>query len=123
MFCSKCGMEIRENENFCFNCGQDLSGYQQELLSNDVLENEIKTVEYKEINQDPEIDEIEDSDAKIQTLINVIGELQDENSKLKKELERYTSEKPTYRRSKFGKKMPKPEKNDIFTKFKKWYNE
>lgn len=123
MFCNNCGSELSEDENFCFNCGQDLSIIKQKLSSEQVVKNEINPVEYEEIHSDMMIDKTEDSDAKMQNLIEVIAELQNENNELKKELERYSSEKPTYRKSKFGRKMPNPGKDDIFTKFKKWYND
>lgn len=129
MFCSGCGTEIDEGENFCFKCGQDLSKYQQKFSTDEKTKEDVNPVEHEEIEPYHEINE-SDGDAKIHNLIDIVSKLQDENKELKKQLEEYNRQESPVSRSKtqFSKKrMPKPDKDekkdDIFSKFKKWYNE
>ena len=128
MFCVGCGNELDENANFCFNCGQDLTKYQENAPED--VNKEFK--ENSNIKEDETVELEEDSvdlDDKLNNLTDIISRLQEENNQLREELEKHNRLKSSFSKSKseiIRKKMPKPdrdEKGDIVTRFKKWYNE
>ncbi len=128
MFCDGCGNEFEEGESFCVRCGKDLSEYKKKKPDRNHQEFNEPEVDDPEGYQEKTSDFLdnEDPEIKIKNLVDIISRLQAENIELKKELEKYNDEYPPYTTS-FGRKnMPKPNKEgkkDIFTRFKKWYNE
>ena len=40
MFCTNCGKEIKEGNNFCTNCGTKINNLEKEIETNKIIENQ-----------------------------------------------------------------------------------
>lgn len=151
MFCTECGEEYQEETNFCPNCGTDLTLYHdkgpdlnlsgslerfQSADKEDPLEGEVFIREDSQ-NDETRIDHTNRKNESTkenpenwlyekEQLEGIIQELELENQYLRENLENTNQKlgKPSAKAKKVG--VPHPHKNspeDMWNKFKKWYNE